>query len=203
MSKEAPGLVVYGGAFDPPHAGHIACAALVRRAFPQAKLKIVPSLMPAVAGGTAKQPSASFNDRLAMCRLAFSDAELDDIEAGLPTPNFTYRTLGALAASEIGVRLGWLLGSDQLNAFAGWRYPQKILDLADLVIVTRPGVEGPLTLPDGLHGNLHWIGSADTAASSQLIRAQLMQGDMPPSGWLSQAVAKYIAEHALYKKDDL
>lgn len=200
MSRGGPALVVYGGAFDPPHAGHVACAELVRKAFPEARLKVVPGLKPATSGGIAKEPSASFEDRVAMCRLAFREAEVDTIESGLPTPNFSYRTLATLVAREPNVGIAWLLGSDQLKAFASWRDPQKILDLAELLIVSRPGVEGPLALPDGLHGRLRLIGTANTPASSQMIRQYLAKGKPVPTAWLPEAVADYIAQHALYSQ---
>lgn len=202
MSEQAPALIVYGGAFDPPHAGHVACLALAHAAFPAARLKIVPGFEPAVAGGAAKHPQASFAERMAMCRLAFPDAEVDGIEERLPTPNYTYRTLEALAAAEPGVRLGWLLGSDQLKAFGGWRHPQTILELADLVVVTRPGMAGSTGLPSGLLGTVHLVGAADWPAASQRIRACLSGGEPVPHGWLPEAVARYLESRRPYGKKE-
>jgi nicotinate-nucleotide adenylyltransferase len=202
VSEQAPGLIAYGGAFDPPHAGHVACVALARAAFPAARLKIVPGFNPAVAGGAAKPTQASFAERVAMCRLAFPDAEVDGIEERLPTPNYTYRTLEALAAAEPGVRLAWLLGSDQLKAFGSWRHPQAILELADLVVVTRPGMVGSTELPSGLRGTVHLVGAADWPAASQRIRACLSGGEPVPHGWLPEAVARYLDSHRPYGKKE-
>lgn len=203
MSEITPDLVIYGGAFDPPHAGHVACVALVQAVLPTARIKIVPGLKPPVAGGAMKSPVASFADRLAMCRLAFPGVEVDAIEERLPIPNYTFRTIEALAATEPGLRLGWLIGSDQLEAFAGWRNPQRILDLADLIVVSRPGGADSKRLPQGLRGRLRMIGSANSSASSQSIRACLSRGEPVPQGWLPAAIEQYLARQPLYSKKDI
>ena len=203
MSEMTPALVVYGGTFDPPHAGHVACVELVRARLPQARIKVIPGSSPPVAGGGVKSPWASFADRVAMCRLAFPDVEVDALEERLPPPTYTYQTLQALAAAEPGLRFGWLLGGDQFEAFAGWRNPQMILDLADLVVVTRPGVAQLSNLPSGLRGRVLVIGSADSPASSAHIRAYLSRGETVPHGWLPVAIEHYLHRQPLYSKREI
>ena len=216
MTAKAPELLVFGGAFDPPHAAHRAAAAAALREFPDAALVLVPGAAPATAGGGAKTPVASFQDRLAMCRLVSESlgprASVSDIEARLPTPNYTVTTLKALTAQRPGVRLGLLLGQDQVSTFLQWREPHTILNLATLVILPRrDATPGPPTtslqhdlshlfkaLPAATD-SVHVLAGLDAGpAASHVIRQCLAKGHHASTDWLPTAVATYIHQHSLY-----
>ncbi len=144
MTLPAPDLIIFGGAFDPPHKGHIGCIELARKTFPQAKIKVIPSYVPPVAGGGVKKTSASFEDRLEMARLCFQkidlkNLEISDEEKELPQPNYTFQTLRHLKISKINSRISLLIGQDQLKNFSRWKEPKDILSLSSLLLVHRQG----------------------------------------------------------------
>lgn len=219
----SPDLLIFGGAFDPPHAAHLAAAAAALRAFPKAKLWFVPGVAPATATGGGKQPIASFADRIAMCRLLCASigprALVSDIEGTLPTPNYTITTLKAIAERHPEERLGLLIGQDQVAAFAKWRAPGAILKLASLVILARrapnDGRDGALLTADlsrlyaafpDIEPKTHVLAGIDAGpAASRRIRAELMgaSGGLPKDhearDWLSPEVASYIRSHSLYE----
>jgi nicotinate-nucleotide adenylyltransferase len=186
--------IVYGGAFDPPHAGHVDAARRALERFPAATLTVMPSPAPAVAGSSsAKAPSASFEDRVAMTRLAFAPlprARVSRLEAELPAPNYTVNTLRALAAD--GEPLGLLIGGDQVESFTRWRDWQEILKLATVVAIGRNGP--PPTAPFPVVAIEGW----PPPAQSRVVRAAVAAKTDVAAGWLDPAVAAYIREKQLY-----
>lgn len=138
---EEPDYVFFGGAFDPPHLGHIDAVDLVQRRFPNAKVVVVPSFEPPVSRQQQKLTHASFWDRLAMCALAYDEhpfVNVSSIEETLEVPSYTARTLAALKAEYPLSKLAWMIGSDQLSAFVNWYQPKDILEQASLVVLPRP-----------------------------------------------------------------
>lgn len=223
MSPETPELILYGGTFDPPHRGHIESVAATLESFPEAQLQVLPAAAPAGAGGRHKQPVASFDDRMALCRAAFADFAprvwISPLEWALPKPNFTLNTLRAIAAEARGARLALLLGEDQLAAFADWHAPREILALADLVVVPREpsAVESVIrSLGARLGCPVHWNAATRQATlagvsgiirvlaqpvatvSSHEIRAAMAVEAPPPCDWLPASVQTVITERRLY-----
>jgi nicotinate (nicotinamide) nucleotide adenylyltransferase len=138
-----PGLVVFGGAFDPPHQGHVESVLAISQRFPEAKIIIVPGRLPAGAGGVHKKPTLSFDERIELCKLAFdieplkSRIEISGIENELPAPNFTINTLEKIHKKNQKASLGFLVGQDQLKSFHNWHEPKRILRLAQMVVIRR------------------------------------------------------------------
>lgn len=127
-----------GGAFDPPHVGHLVVArdALERMALDEVRL-VVTGVPP--HKGPAEAP--------AECRARMVEASLDDedgliasrIELERPGPSWTVETLRALRTLEPGVQWHLLIGADQLEGFHRWREPEAIVGLARLVVMGREG----------------------------------------------------------------
>lgn len=142
-----PDLIVYGGAFDPPHQGHAEALLEVHRAFPEAMIHIIPGVRPAGASGSHKTPASSFSDRIHLCRLAFADvlntqhAIIDTIEFQLPEPNYTVNTLEQIQNRYSPKQLSLLIGEDQLKSFDSWHQPKQILSLANLIVIARQFVQ--------------------------------------------------------------
>lgn len=147
-----PELIIYGGAFDPPHQGHVDCVRAATESFPEAEIWVMPAKQPAGAGGKHKQPALAFNERIRLCELAFEPLNeglegksksgskrisISSLEESLPQPNFTIRTLAWIGSHYPIGRPALLLGQDQLTAFDRWRGPEQILQLADLIVVSR------------------------------------------------------------------
>ena len=175
---------VFGGSFDPPHVAHTLVAAYVRAAHPISRVLVTPT-----AAHAFGKRLAAFEDRLAMCELAFADlrrVELCPIEAELPQPNLTLHTLQALQRHHPGVRLRLVLGSDLQNETHAWHDFASIISIAPPLWIERQGHTRNAATP------------ALPDISSSEIRRRLAAAE-PTDGLLTPAVAQYIAERGLYR----
>jgi nicotinate-nucleotide adenylyltransferase len=116
---------LYGGAFDPPHVGHVALAQGAKRAFDLARLIVLVSERPGHKGTHAPAEA-----RLELARVAFPD---DDVRLD-PYP----RTIDLLRAGRFDDPL-FVVGADEFCHFLSWKEPDAILDLAELGVGSRPG----------------------------------------------------------------
>ncbi len=149
-------IAFFGGSFDPPHRGHVAVARAAQRA-----LGLDTVLFAPVGAQPLKQAgaTASFEDRLAMTRLAIAgEPGLEISLADAPTvaggPNYTLETLKQLRA-ELGPEcaLFFLMGADSFFGLRKWHRAAEIPFAAPLIVASRPGqpLEGvKAALPQGL-----------------------------------------------------
>lgn len=134
-----------GGAFDPPHLGHLVVAESCLGGAGLDQIWFLPSAKPP---HKAAWQLASWEDRLEMIRLAISgnpNFRLETIETELPAPNFSYQTLAALRARHPEHEFFLILGEDSLSDLPQWRNPGEVLRQAGILVYprveTRPGVE--------------------------------------------------------------
>ncbi|MGL6279611.1 MAG: nicotinate-nicotinamide nucleotide adenylyltransferase [Gaiella sp.] len=124
---------ILGGAFDPPHAGHVALARAAVERFGLERL-----LVRVVVDPGHKHVGTPAATRLALARLAFADVACAEVS---PEPHG--RTVDALEALGLDDPL-FVIGADELTGFLTWKEPQRVLDLARLAVGTRPGVASEL-----------------------------------------------------------
>ncbi len=192
-------VIVFGGSFDPPHVAHVELPRRVMRAIDAQAVAYVPA---AVSPFKTRQAPTAAEHRLAMLRLALADqphAVIRSDELDRPAPSYTVDTLEALAQQLPGVRLRLLLGADQLATFDHWRRVERIVALAEPVVMRRP----PATLtalPAG-YDALAWarrvVDVPAMEVSSTLIRKRLAAGESI-TGLVHRDVERYIHEHRLY-----
>ncbi len=189
--------VLYGGAFDPVHAGHVFVGHEALRLMAPSILILIPTGLPNPAFG--KRLSASDADRMAMLQLAFAgvpDVTFSDFELNRePRPSYFVDTLEGLRPS-LGVdKPVLLLGEDQLMSFPQWHRYQDILDQVELWFVPRAGRHrsGSPKVPARALFDINPFDSL----SSTLIRDRLRQG-LSVESLVPPSVAGYIAEHGLY-----
>ncbi len=132
---------ILGGTFDPVHFGHLRLALEAQEVLGLQEVRFIPVAAPPHRA----PPVATFEARCAMLKLALADAPgfvLDAIEAMLPAPSYTVRTLTALRAS-LGADppLALLMGADAFAGLTSWHEWERLLELAHLVVATRPGTE--------------------------------------------------------------
>jgi nicotinate-nucleotide adenylyltransferase len=122
---------IFGGAFDPPHNGHVT---LVRAAKEELGLERVIVVVASAPGH--KQVHAPADVRLALARAAFPDDEvvLDDHA----------RTIDMLRAHPEWQGQVFLLGADELAGFGDWKDPDEVLRLVTLGVATRAGHPRPV-----------------------------------------------------------
>lgn len=138
-------LGVYGGAFDPPHLGHLVAAADACDALGLHRLLWVPS-----AVHPLKAVRTAADVRLEMVRAAIAgDGRFaaDDLELRRTGPSFTVDTLRALREREPDAALFFVTGADNLAELPRWREPDEIVRLATLAVVTRAGDALPADAP--------------------------------------------------------
>ena len=160
-SSASPGAGVlrvafFGGSFDPPHTGHLAVAKAARTAFHLDRVLFAPvGSQPLKPNGS----SASFDDRVAMTRLAIAgEAGFEVSTADAPRasgePNYTIDTLRALRR-ELGREsaLFCLVGADSFATLPRWHRAAEVLFVATLIVASRPGetIDDPQSsLPAGV-----------------------------------------------------
>jgi nicotinate-nucleotide adenylyltransferase len=183
-------LGILGGAFDPPHVGHVALAHAAREYFRFERLLVL-----VVADPGHRTTFAPAEARLELARLAFADVPGIDIEL-----DGHARTVDFLEERR-PVDAVFLVGADELAAFATWKRPERVLELVTLGVAKRPGVpeaelrgaRARLPAPD----RIIFFELEPVAVSSTEIRARVARGE-PIDGLVPPAVAEAILRLGLY-----
>ncbi len=181
-----------GGAFDPPHAGHVVLAREAVERFGLDRLLVL-----VVAAPAHKPVATPVEDRLELARAAFADVPL--AEARRDDHAYTVDSLRAGAFDP--ATTVFLVGADEFAAFPTWKEPDAILDLARLGVATRPGYPAKRLLPVlsalGRPERVELFEIPAVDLSSTAIRARLAVGE-PAGDLLPPAVARRVVERGLY-----
>jgi nicotinate-nucleotide adenylyltransferase len=199
-------VALFGGTFDPIHRGHLAIASAAADAFGLDRVLFAPTGHQPLKSGA---PLASFADRLAMVRLACADVprfEACDLEMPRPdgSANFTVDTLSALHRLFPNDALFNLAGADSFLTLRGWRDPDRLLELAEWLVVSRPGTSiaeeeiAALGLTAAQRARVHLLATVHEDISATGLRQRLRDGK-PCEGMLTPAVAAYIQAQGLYR----
>lgn len=131
-------IVVFGGSFDPPHAGH---EKMARLALARASHLM---FMPAHRSPLKYAQPARFEQRVKMLeivceRLAKNGLSVSvaDMEGKRPPPSYTIESLRAIQSQNPGLHISLLVGSDSLADFASWKDPEAIAREFDLMVAYR------------------------------------------------------------------
>ncbi|NKX43142.1 nicotinate-nucleotide adenylyltransferase [Roseicyclus persicicus] len=133
-----PGQAIglFGGSFDPPHAGHLHVSreALKRFGLDRVWWLVSPG-NPLKARGPAPLPR-----RMAAARALVRDPRIlvTDVEARIGT-RYTAETIAQLRGLYPGVRFVWLMGADNLAQFHRWQRWEEILQTVPVGVLARPG----------------------------------------------------------------
>jgi nicotinate-nucleotide adenylyltransferase len=205
--------VLYGGAFDPPHLGHVAVADAARKRFDVERLVVLVNERPA-----HRKVHATAEDRLALARAAFP---ADDVRLDRHP-----RTVELLRAESFDDPV-FVIGADQFRDFLAWSEPAEVLERTRLAVATRPGfspgeldevlesIERVAVVEAGLGGRHAVATPLESAgqrgpervtffeiepnpAASRDIRARLAAGE-PLDGLVPDAVARLVEERGLYR----
>jgi nicotinate-nucleotide adenylyltransferase len=135
-------IAIYGGTFDPVHAGHLEIARRVSQLFDIDEFLFVPAWM---APHKLNRDVSQALHRYAMLALATRADELlyvSTFELDAPGRQFTVDTL-AHFRSQFGesADLFFVMGADSWAEITSWREWRRLLTLANLIVVTRPGYE--------------------------------------------------------------
>jgi nicotinate-nucleotide adenylyltransferase len=186
---------ILGGTFDPPHVGHWLAAVDAYEALELDRLVFVPAAQQPLKVGERSAPAA---DRLAMVRaMAAGDPrfEVDPIEIDRQGLSFTVDTLEAYRRRSGVDELFFIVGADVMASFNRWREPDRVQQLATLVVLRRDS--DAVALPEGVTALVLESRRVDVSATE--VRARVRAG-RPVRGFVSDAVASYIATAGLYSQ---
>ena len=197
-------VALFGGSFDPPHHGHIAIATAAADVFDLDSVYFTP------VGRQPLKPDsvpATFADRLAMVELAckadsrFAVSDLDAPRSD-GKPNYTVQTLATLHEAAPDARLFNLVGADSFLNLPRWHEPERLLELAEWIVVSRPGFPladlSTLDLTPRQRGRVHLLQTVHEDVAATNLRERLEAGDSC-ADVLDPAVSAYIQAHHLYR----
>jgi len=191
---------IFGGAFDPPHAAHVA---LVRAAMADLELDELRVIPTGYAWHKAR-PLSLPQHRLAMTQLTFADMPgvmVDDRETRREGPSYTVDTLRELKSQWPDSELFLLLGEDQARALPTWRAWQEILQLAIIYVADRGDwnkSKPHFVAPKLYESRFKRLQMPDLPVSATDIRTRIAThqslGEL-----VFESVARYIDHHHLYQ----
>ena len=211
--NEAPRIGILGGTLDPVHMGHIEAALAAREALHLDRILVIPAHVPPHRALPATSPF----HRFAMAALAVTGLDgfqVSEMELTAPGPSYTADTL--LRVQQIYGCQPWqiffITGADAFAEIETWsRYP-AVLDLANFVVVSRPGMSLqalrarlphlkermrlPLTSPPR-QPVIFLVDAPTPDVSSTDIRNRIARG-AAISGLVPHGVEQYLQQHALY-----
>lgn len=196
-----PRIGLLGGSFDPVHIGHLLMAENARE---QLELDLV---IFAPAGNPPHKPNrplAPIEDRIAMIELAIdggADFLCSRIDADPSAPSYTWKLLERVHDEFSDSDISFIMGGDSLREFGSWARPERILDLASIAVIDRPGFEVEQSVRDAVPG----LAEATTlveapmcSISSTEIRERVRER-RPIRYLVPEPVQKYIDQRGLYR----
>ena len=192
-------LCIYGGTFDPVHYGHLILANFVKEELGVDKILFVPSFFPPHKEHNSYTP---FHHRYQMLQLAIEnnpDFSISDIEYQRQGTSYSYLTIEEVK-QKYGLNennLYFLIGGDSLVDFHQWRYPEKILDSAKVVVVGRHDSYYD-DVDRIIYDKVQILNSPLIEISSTDIRKNILIGKSVKHS-IPYSVEKYILDNNLYK----
>jgi nicotinate-nucleotide adenylyltransferase len=214
-----PRVGLLGGTFDPIHVGHLAAARAAHDALNLDEVRFVPSARPP---HRQDRPRASEQDRVEMVRRAICDVarwRVSTLELERHGPSYTWDTLTSLRAEGLSPsQIFFITGADAFADIATWyRYPD-VLDAANFVVITRPGMtlDAMRQRVPALVDRMISAGDVANAAATRIIPIESSTPDVSSTdirrraargeslaNLVPSAVAAYITEHRLYRTSPL
>ena len=203
-------VAVYGGAFNPPHNGHIKLARYLVESGAVDRVMFMPSFNPPHKNAATMAP---YEER---CRMLFHALKHYDpdvfgisyIEQEMGGVSYTLLLLDELSHRWMDCEFKMVIGADELMQLHTWR-PDciRLVRNYDFLIYLRPGIAVDL-----LELNKHWPGwlcqkllkgiifdaPMVDISSSELRESIKQHGFVPANAELPTTVANYINEHKLY-----
>lgn len=212
-------IAIFGGTFDPIHAGHMAAAKTAQRRFNLDRVLFIPTGNPP---HKIHEHLTDYAQRFAMVAVACAEEPRfipSTIEAPSPesSPRYSIDTVRALKRKlRQHDRLYFLLGADAFLDLPHWKDFRRLLDSVEFIVVSRPGFDADALLhvppPDLLparrlaqkngsvrlrHGAIHLLQDVDAPVASRDIR-QAVHNRKSITGLVPRLVEEYILKEGLY-----
>ena len=195
-------VLMYGGAFNPPHKGHMLLLEEAIKAVKPDRTLVVPSDV----SPHKRTQYTPFRDRANMARCfkeCGDNVVISEIEkAKNKKKSYTVKTLRRLEKRFPEADLFLVIGSDMLFTFRQWHQWRRILSMCTLVIAARDDesidkLENVLAdlSKDGAKGMI--LRTKPIDISSTELRNMIRDGK-DCKEYLPQSVSSYILKHRLY-----
>lgn len=188
MSKAKKKTVgLFGGSFNPPHVAHVLAVGWALSSGGVDEVWVIPT-----GGHPFGKSLTDFDDRMKMCRLAFScygdRVRVLDIESG-PGVHYSVDTVERLARENSDCGFRWIIGSDAMAQCGEWKNFERLAELAPPLVIGRSGYESgtaEFTLPD---------------ISSTMLRERIAKNadDRDLESLVPRSVLNYVREKKLYR----
>ncbi len=218
-AKSVERVGIFGGTFDPFHAGHLNSLEPVASKMRLKKIRVIPAaqspLRQMLQGSSPEQ-------RLEMARLGIQGHEksflLDDREIRRGGISYTIDTIEDLMSESPNEEIYLIMGMDQFENFDKWRDYQKIISLVNLVVTSRPPRElakDAQSFPEGVRlmvkkfarqtadlitgKRIHFLQLEDLDVSATDIRRRLRDG-REVVGLMPKSVEEFVVAQKLYRR---
>jgi nicotinate-nucleotide adenylyltransferase len=129
---------IYGGTFNPVHYGHLRTAEEVYERLSLDKMLFIPS------GKTPfdKPDLARVHERYEMVEKAIKGNRhfiLSDVETKARGRSYSVDTIKRLSRTYENADFYFILGIDAFLDLPAWKEPEKLINLTNLVVISRPG----------------------------------------------------------------
>lgn len=202
MAQEKIGI--YGGCFNPPHMGHLMCAAEALLGLGLDRVLLVPVGEPA---HRKMEEDPGREARFALCEQAVAEhprISVSRVELDRPGHSYMVETLALLNQQYPQAELTLIIGGDEAAAFASWREPEEILERAQVGIAERDGRSQQQIRELNFHlrggHRMEFFNMPRMDLSSSEIRARIQMG-LPIHYFVHPAVERVISEQSLYRSD--
>jgi nicotinate-nucleotide adenylyltransferase len=198
-------VALFGGTFDPIHRGHLAIASAAADAYALDMVLFAP------VGRQPLKPDrtlADFAERLEMVALAckadarFVASDLDAPHAD-GSANYTVDAVAELRRQLPSGTFFVLVGADSFLQLPRWHEPDRLLELAEWIVVSRPGFSlndlALMGLSSAQIKRVHVLDSVHQDVSATELRRRLRNGD-DCGDLLPTEIVEYIRAHRLYEK---
>ncbi|HEX8649685.1 MAG TPA: nicotinate-nucleotide adenylyltransferase [Pyrinomonadaceae bacterium] len=219
-------IALYGGSFDPVHAGHITVARRLLKLFALDSVLFIPAHVAPHKRETRVTPALQRYAMLVLATQGEAQLKVSSIEIDAPERPYTVDTLSRLQ-TELGreAQLFFIMGADSWMEITTWREWERVLSLANHIVVTRPGyevsaahvtpsirervidlqgadedrVKREVDRNDGL--KIYITDAVRMDVSATAIRKLLREGDREAeiAGLVPPAVAEFIRKYRLYR----
>lgn len=186
---------IYGGTFDPIHMGHLITAELIKEIRKLDKIIFVPAF---VAPHKQNERAAPPHERLKMVELAIGGCpyfDCSDFELKRGGISYTIDTIREFKIQNHKIEL--IIGYDNMLDFHKWKEPDRILELAKVVVLPRQKSDSPRRL-NKFFEFVEFVSTPHIELSSTEIRSRI-KNNKPIQFLVPDSVKEYIYEQKLYQ----
>lgn len=194
---------MFGGSFNPVHNGHVELLERMISEFNLDKVFVIPTNVTPLKDNSYM---ACAEDRLAMCRLAFSNVpavEVSDMEITREGKSYTVDTLKILKEKYTDAKLHLIVGADAFLQLPLWFKAEEIFSLAKILTIVRDDIDydslkrAGESYKEKFGAEFGIIENPVTDISSTEIRCFIKENSSV-GGLISSDVYNFIKENELY-----